>query len=391
MSKLSWMNFILSPESDEWGTLGSLGPAVAARYQASGHLVFGQPGRLMSVAWSLAEGARGTPVPVLEGVFTSRRGLPYFSTSQNGSLLYVPGPVVQTVPMLVDREGNGAPITDDPGAFQHPRFSPDGRRLAVDVTWQGRSDIYVYDLERRRRRRLTHEGFNIDPLWTPDGSRIVFRSRRSDSRSQDIYWIPADGSGEAEILLANADKVPGPWVRDSSLMILTDISLGVRGLDLWILDLGSGEPPEPLLSSPHNEGWGALSPDGRWFAYVSDELGGDQVWVRPFRAPGPAEQVSADGGIEPVWSPDGKELFYRRGDQFLAVDIETEPGLRAGTPRELFRGRYDLSPTGHQHYDVAPDGQRFAVIDLGRAADPTELRLVMDWQRELERLVPADP
>jgi serine/threonine-protein kinase len=291
--------------------------------------------------------------------------------------------------MLVDRAGEGAPIAGDPGAFQHPRISPDGRHFAVDVTWRGRSDIYVYDLERGRRRRLTREGFNIDPLWTPDGKRIVFRSRRSDSSAQDIYWIPADGSGSAEMLLPDADMVPGSWA-PGGVVPLTSIAAGNRR-NLWILDLDSGDAPEPLLTSSHNEAWGAVSPDGHSLAYVSDESGTDEIWVRPFRGEGAAEQVSVDGGIEPVWSPDGTELFYRQGDRFLAVDIESEPALRSGAPRELFRGRYDLSPNGHQHYDIAPDGQHFAVIRLGGDEDPGELRLIVDWAQELGRLVPAGP
>ncbi|MCZ6784476.1 MAG: hypothetical protein O7G30_14330 [Proteobacteria bacterium] len=381
---------VLSRESGEWAILDALGPAVAARYLASGHLVFGQPGRLMSVAWRPGEGIRGTPVPVLEDVYTSRRGLPYFDVSRGGSLLYAHGGVVRTVPMLVDRAGNGAAVADDPGAFQHPRISPDGRHLAVDVTWRGRSDIYVYDLERGRRRRLTSEGFNIDPLWTPDGKRILFRSRRTDSSAQAIFWISADGSRPAELLLADADMVPGSWARDGVLP-LTSIPAATDRRDLWTLDLASGGPPQPLLRSSHNEGWGAVSPDGSWLAYVSDESGADEIWVRPFRAAGPAEQVSADGGIEPVWSPDGAELFYRQGDRFLAVDVETEPRIRSGAPRELFRGRYDRSPTGHQHYDVAPDGQHFAVIGLGGGEDLAELRLIVDWASELERLVPGGP
>ena len=381
---------ILSRDSREWAILDSLGPAVGARYLDSGYLVFGQPGRLMSVAWSPGQDVRAAPVPVLEDVYTSRRGQPYFSTSQSGSLLYVQGAFVRTLPMLVDRAGNGAPIADDPGAFQHPRFSPDGRHLALDVTWRGRSDIYVYDLERSRRRRLTREGFNIDPLWTPDGKLIVFRSRRSDSSAQGIYWIPADGSGSAEVLLPDVDMVPGSWA-PNGLVPLTSIPGASQRRHLWILDLDSGDPPEQLLSSSYNAGWGAMSPDGRWLAYVSDESGIDEIWLRPFRKAGPAEQVSVEGGIEPVWSPDGTELFYRRGDRFLAIDIETEPALRLGEPRELFRGRYDLSPTGHQHYDVAPDGQRFAVISLAGDGEPAELRLVVDWAEELRRLVPSSP
>ena len=380
---------ILSSESGEWEVLDWLGPAAAARYLPSGHLVFGQPARLMALPWRVGD-RTGTPVPVLDGVYTSRLGLPYFGASESGSLLYVPGPAVRTAPILVDREGNPTVLTDAPGAFQHPRFSPDGTHLAVDVTWQGRSDIYVYDLERGSRRRLTHRGFNIDPLWTPDGNRIFFRSNRSTSGAQDVYWIPADGSGEAERLPVSApDMVPGSWAGDGRLLVLTDISSARQTRDLWILDTTSGGAPEQLLSSPHNVGWGAFSPDGRWLAYASDESGEDEVWVRPFGRTGPAEQVSTGGGIEPLWSPEGGELFYRRGDEFLAVVVETEPRLRPGTTRTLFRGRYDLSPTGHQHYDIHPDGRHFAVIDLGENADPKEIRLILAWGEELARRLPA--
>ena len=235
----------------------------------------------------------------------------------------------------------------------------------------------------------TREGFNIDPLWTPDGKRIVFRSRRSESGAQAIYWTPADGSGSAEVLLSDADMVPGSWA-PGGMMPLTSLPAASNRRDLWILDLRSGGPPEPVLTASYNEGWGAVSPDGQWLAYVSDESGEDEIWVRPFRAAGAAEQISVDGGIEPVWSPDGAELFYRQGDRFLVVDIETERALRSGAPRELFRGRYDLSPTGHQHYDIAPDGQHLAVIHLG-GDDAGELRLIVDWAQELGRLVPAGP
>ena len=376
---------VLALKSREWEILDWLGPAVAARYLPSGHLVFGQPGRLMAVAWNVG-GHSGTPAPVLEGVYTSRLGLPYFSASDNGSLLYVPGTTVQTTPVLVDRAGNATILGDHPGAFQHPRFSPDGRRLAVDVSWQGRSEIYVYDLEGGARRRLTHSGFNIDPLWAPAGDRIFFRSNRGASEVQDIYWILADGSGKAERLAQGApNMVPGSWNADGTVMVLTDISPTGQTRNLWILDLMSDAPAEPLLTSRHNVGWGVFSPDGRWLAYVSDESGEDQVWVRPFASLGPAEQVSRGGGNEPVWSAGGQDLFYRRGDSLLVVEIETQPRLRPGATRALFSGRYDLSPTGHQHYDVHPDGSRFALVDLGDEADPDELHLVLNWEVELER------
>jgi serine/threonine-protein kinase len=380
---------ILSRESEERMILEELGPAVGARYQTSGHITFGQPGRLMAIPWSRPERAGGTPTSVLEGVHTSRLGIPYFAVSESGTLVYAPGGIVQTTPVLLDREGRATPLTDDPGAFQHPRFSPDGGQLAMDVTWRGRTDIYVYDLERGTRRRLTHTGFNIDPLWTVDGSGIIFRSTRRDSVGQDLYRVPSDGNGEAELFLESVqDKVPGSWARDGSLLVYTDISPSTRAMDVGLLDVASGSV-EPFLTSPYNAGWPVFSPDGGRLAYVSDETGRTEVWVRSFPGTGAAMQVSIEGGYEPVWSPDGKELFFRRGTSFFSVDFEGEAGLRAGSPYEMFRGRYDLSPTGHQHFDIDPEGRRFAAIALGQAADPDSLHLVLDWPRELDELVPG--
>ena len=128
---------------------------------------------------------------------------------------------------------------------------------------------------------------------------------------------------------------------------------------------------------------------GNRIAYVSDESGREEIWVRPFPGPGAATQVSLEGGIEPVWSPDGRELFFRRGTSFLAVPLGGDDGLRPGKPRELFSGRFDLSPTGHQHYAVDSTGERFATIALGDAADPEALHLVLDWAAETLDRSPA--
>ena len=377
---------LLSADSQKWVILEELGPAVAARYQPSGHIVFGQPGRLMAVAWSPAQRKPGAPTSVLDGVHTSRFGLPYFAVSESGTLAYAPGGVVRTTPVVLDREGRATPVTNDLGAFQHPRFSPDDRSLAVDITWLGRTDIYVYDLLRGTRRRLTHTGFNIDPLFTVDGSSIVFRSTRRTSEGQNIYRVAADGSGQAELVLASEkDKVPGSWARDGSLMVYTDISQTTRAMDIGMFDLTTGAA-ELLLPSPYNVGWPVFSPSGRRIAYVSDESGQTEVWVRPFPGPGPATQVSIEGGSEPVWSPEGAELYFRRGTSFFAVALEGGDRLRPGTPREMFRGRYDASPTGHQHFDVSKD-HRFAAIALDQAEDPEALHLILNWGPELDRLV----
>ena len=381
---------LLDPDGVEWRILQELGPAVAARWLPSGHIVFGQPGRLLAAPWRPGDAAAGSPRSVLEGVHTSRHELPFFALSETGALVYAPGGLVRTVPVLIDLDGRTTPVADDPGAFQHPRFSPDDRLLAVDLTWRGRTDIYVYDLLRGARRRLTHTGFNIDPLWSIDGRSIVFRStRRGGAGGPDRYSVPADGSGRPELLLATGrDKIPGSWARDGAILAFTDISTPLSKISSGVVDLASGTA-EPLYPSPYNVGWPVFSPTGDRLAYVSDESGESEVWVRPFPGPGAGTQVSLEGGTEPVWSPDGRELYFRRGTRFLAVPLEGDGGLRPGRPRELFRGRFDMSPTGHQHYAVDSTGQRFAAIALGEARDPEALHLVLDWDVHLERSTPA--
>jgi serine/threonine-protein kinase len=381
---------LLAPDG-EWRILQELGPAVSAHWVPSGHIVFGQPGRLLAAPWKPGDRSAGSPRPVLAGVHTSRHELPFFALSATGTLVYAPGGVVRPAPVLVELlEGRTTPIADDPGAFQHPRFSPDDRLLAVDITWRGKTDIYVYDLARGSRRRLTHTGFNIDPLWSVDGRAIVFRSTRSESGGQDLYRVAADGNGEAELLFATGrNKIPGSWAANGSLLAFTDIESPERVMTAGVLDLSDGSI-EPLLSAPYNVGWPVFSPSGDRVAYVSDESGRPEIWVRPFPQLGAAIQVSLEGGIEPVWSPDGRKLYFRRGTSFFAVPLEGDRGLSPGRARELFEGRFDLSPTGHQHYAIDSTGQRLAAIALSEAPDPETLHMVLGWGSDLERMMPAE-
>jgi serine/threonine-protein kinase len=377
---------LLDRNGDEWRILEELGPAVSAHWLPSGHIVFGQTGRLMAAAWKPGDSGAGSPRAVLAGVHTSRHDLPLFALSDTGNLVYAPGGLVRTTPVLIDLDGRAAPITDDPGAFQHPRFSPNDRLLAVDITWRGRTDIYVYDLARGSRRRLTHTGFNIDPLWSVDGRSIVFRSTSQDTGGQDMYRVASDGSGKPELLFETGkDKIPGSWARNGSLLAFTDIAAPERAFSAGVLDLSTGRI-ELQLAAPYNVGWPVFSPSGDRLAYVSDESGRPETWVRPFPDQGTATQVSLEGGTEPVWSPDGRELYFRRGTSFFAVAVDGATGLPLGPPRQLFEGRFDLSPTGHQHYAVDSTGQRFAAIALGEAPDPDVLHLVLDWSADLERL-----
>jgi eukaryotic-like serine/threonine-protein kinase len=154
---------------------------------------------------------------------------------------------------------------------------------------------------------------------------------------------------------------------------------------------GQGRKAQPFLRTPFNENTSRFSPDGRWMVYMSDESGRNEIYAQPYPGPGGKWQISTVGGTEPVWNPNGRELFYRSGDRMMAVDIATQPGFVAGTPRMLFEGRYEVAPAPIVNYDVSPDGQRFLMVKPGEQAQaaPTQINVVLNWFEELKRRVPT--
>jgi len=277
-----------------------------------------------------------------------------------------------------------------------PRLSPDGRRVAVTITEQ-ENQIWLYDLSRETLTRSTFEGTqNYNPLWTPDGKRIAFESNRAGPIN--IFWPLADGSGGFERLTTSEYlNAPMSWSPDGRLLNFIGID-PTTGVDIWVLRMG--DPPagsgqvrkaQLFLQTPFNENTSRFSPDGRWMAYISDESGRNEVYVQPYPGPGGKWQISTEGGTEPVWNPNGRELFYRSGDRMMAVDIVTQPGFVAGRPRMLFEKRYEAAPAPIVNYDVSPDGQRFLMIkpvDQEEAA-PTQINVVLNWFEELKRRVPV--
>ena len=275
----------------------------------------------------------GEPVPVLEGV-SSGGGAQRFGVAGDGSVVYISGQPGGTLRSLVwvDREGTAAPLIEELADYRYPRLSPDDTRVAVNIGG-GAGDIWTCEIGRPACSRLTFEGGNL-PIWTPDGTRITFSAPAGD---EDLYWIAADGSGEAELLLERERRqFPTSWSPDGQVLAFSETSVLGRGLDTLFLPR-DGEP-EDLIVTSFDERSARFSPDGRWLAYYSTESGPRQVYGRPYPGPGGRQLVSIEGGDQPVWSRDGRELFFRNGDRLMVVDVEAGSTFSVGTPHVLFEG-----------------------------------------------------
>jgi serine/threonine protein kinase/Tol biopolymer transport system component len=361
------------------------------RYAPSGHLVYVQRGSLMAMPFDPQQlTATGTAVPVVGGVLqTASSGAAQYAISATGSLVYVPGGVQSPQSRLVWVSRNGAeqPVAAPMHSYFVPRLSPDGRRVAVAI-WEQETQIWQYDLSRDTLTRFTFEGSaNFNPAWTVDGRRIAFDSNKEGPLN--IFWQLADGSGGAERLTTSQYiNAPMSWSPDGQLLSFTEVN-PTTGLDIWMLGIGDRKA-QPFLQTPFNEGAARFSPDGRWVAYVSDESGGFEVYVQPYPGPGGKWQISTEGGTEPVWNPNGRELFYRSGNKMMAVDIATQPSFTAGKPRMLFDRRYESPPFPIANYDVSPDGQRFLMLKPNeQETAPTQINVVLNWFEELKQKVPV--
>jgi eukaryotic-like serine/threonine-protein kinase len=226
-------------------------------------------------------------------------------------------------------------------------------------------------------------------IWTPDGKRLTFRSMVSSSLN--LHWMPADGSGTAERLTTSENQQsPGSWSPDGHVLAFSEQD-STTGWDIWALKLEGDRRPHPFLQTPFNEGGPIFSPDGGWLAYQSDESGRLEIYVRSFPGPGGKWPISTEGGTEPVWARNGRELFYRNGDKLMAAAVETKPTFVAAKPKLLFEAHYEtgLYPS-FPSYDVSPDGQRFLMIKPSeQESAATQINVVLNWSEDLKRRVPT--
>jgi Tol biopolymer transport system component len=350
-------------------------------YAPSGHLVFFRDGALLGAPFDVDRlEVTGPVVRVLENLAVgTTMDAPLAALSNAGSLTYAPGDAGTTRLVWVSRQGVEQPITETPRRFQYPRLAPDGRRTVVAAA----GDLWIQDIARATLTRLTSEQTvgNAFPVWTPDGTRVLFRTLTG------MYWTAADGSGHPEAIAGSlSGDLPCSVSRDGdTLAFMRQTAQTSR--DIYVLSL-RGEPrPRPVVSTFAYEGGAQFSPDGHWMAYASDESGQTQVYVRPFPGPDRRWQVSTQGGTQPVWNRNGEEIFYRIGNKMMVVDVSGNVDLTLSQPRQLFDQRYVFQNVSLANYDVSPDGQRFVMVK--DEAGSGRLNVVLNWTAELKRLVPT--
>lgn len=267
------------------------------------------------------------------------------------------------------------------------RVSPDGKRIASCTTGSNR-DIWILDIVRGTSTKLTLEGQALFPVWTPDGSRVAFAWSRAGTAN---IWTYAAGGGEmVQLTRSEFGQYPGSWSRDGKFLALVENNPST-GYDILVLGVGDRQPKQ-FLATKSSEGWPEFSPDGQWLAYVSNESGKDEVYVRSFPAGDKVAMISNQGGQAPVWRGDGRELFYWNSDSTKLMAVNVAPGqeLTVGMPRTLLEYATGMtSPI--RGYDVTPDGNRFLIRGRTRInpTEVTQLNFVLNWCEELKRLVPV--
>ena len=371
----------------------------------TGHLVFVRSGALWAVPFDRERlEVLGSPVPVVEGVGVVAAGLVHYAVADSGTLAYLPGGVAAGNQQLVwvDRTGAEERLPAPANDYRTVSLSPSGTRAAVSIG-SGNSDIWISELSRGTLERLTtDEAADTNPLWTQDGSSVVFVSGRNGR--PEVFRKLADGSGRAERLFTVDDSVldivPGGWSPDGETLFAR-ADFPETGRDIGIVSMSGSGTWEPILQSAANEFNPAISPNGEWLAYASNETGRNEIYVRRFPQLDGRTQVSLGGGFRPSWSKGGQEILFLGASigpaetvmrVTLDFDESNPPSVTPGTPEKLFDWRYRLVVGGRRHHDVLLDGSQFLMITRGEdyvgEGGRAEINVVLNWHEELKRLVP---
>jgi serine/threonine-protein kinase len=352
-------------------------------YASSGHLLFFRDGALLATRFDPRRlEVTGHAVSALDNISVDQDGNPLVTISSSGSLAYVPSGNATRRLVWVSRQGVEQEITDTPRPYANPRLASDGHRILVE---NAGGDLWIQDAARGSFTRLTSGETlgNSWAVWTPDARRVGFRTLTG------LRWIDAEGSGSSKIIPGTTrGDLPTSISRDGRTLAFIRQSSDTNG-DVYVLSLDGDPNPRPIVKTQGYDGGAQFSPDGHWMAYVSNESGPFEVYVRPYPGPDRRLQVSTQGGTHPKWNPNGKELFYRTGNRMMVVEVSTRSGdIVLSQPRVLFEQRYAFgSAQTIANYDVSPDGQRFVMVKDDSSSG--RLNVVLNWFEELKRLVPT--
>jgi serine/threonine-protein kinase len=366
------------------------GPVAELRYVA-GYLLSVLPDGSLTAAL-FERGSRRTPapgIPVATGVALTGTGVAQLAVADNGTVAYIPEAPRSLV--FVDRGGAVRNVTDERHNFHAPKFSPDGRRLSTDFTSADGRDVWVLSLDQGTLSRATFDRDGHDATWTADG-HLTYTSFKSGTFG--IYRTRPGSAAPPESLLASTQLAyTGAWFPDGHRLITTGTDLRPgSGPDIGVIGNAGRGPIEPLLASPFQEQYPALSPDGRWLAFVSDQSGEQQVYVQPANGEGDQVQISRDGGNEPVWAPDGRELVYRGTGEgqidLIAATVRTTAGFTVTERRSLFPISDIVGTAPHANYDISPDGRTFAMV---RRSPATRIVVIQHLPELVRRIRGASP
>jgi serine/threonine-protein kinase len=378
------------------------------RYMPSGHLIYVQQGTLFAVRFDRDRlETVGQAVPALEGVAANpgTTGGAQLAVSAEGTLVYVPRTAATTANSIdwLTRDDKTSVLRAAKADWANPRFSPDGQKLAVDISDGKQRDIWVYEWARDTLTQLTFDpGQDAFPVWTPDGRRVVFASDRAKAGVFNLYWVNADGTGEVTRLTDSPDnQEPWSW-HPSGKFLAFQANRGATRNDLLILpmegDAARGwTPGKPtvFLSTPAAEASPMFSPDGRWIAYFSNEAGVGNIYVRPFPGPGGRWRVSTEGGTYARWSTTAHELLFstnagNAGKMMVAPYAVVGDSFRADTPQIWSPTSIRPGTTTNSAYDLHPDGKRLATAAAPEAgASQDKVVFIFNFADYLRKIAPG--
>jgi eukaryotic-like serine/threonine-protein kinase len=361
-------------------------------YLRSGHLMYARSGAIMAVQFDAARlTVTGRTVRLLESVHESFDGAAQLSVSRNGDLVYLPGSTQSIARRLigVDSSGTSTPFAAPSRPWVDPRVSADGRRIVAAVAG-ATEQIWVYDVSEGSLTQLTFEADNSAPVWTPDGMRVTFSSNRGGARN--LYLVRADGGSSPERLTASDNvHLPGSWSPQGDVLAFVEHHPST-GRDVWMLRNEGTRVVTPFVRTAFDESAPRFSPDGRAVAYVSNESGRSEVYVRSFADPSQTAQVSKGGGSEPAWARDGRELFYRAGDRLMGATVQLGNQVRVASPRVVFSAAYERGTLDRANYDVMPGGRFVFVRAVEQPSAAGDLHVVLNWLDTIRpMLTPASP